>query len=164
MGRVIRLTENDLLKIVRRVINEDVQSNVSQADKNSLISFLSGITCGGNSYYPQWRIDKSADKYKDCYTITEDLITKEKYPQTKNAMDTGCWNHTDKLYWSLYKNNTKIKGPFFYIDKLANGLFFNWNDGGYKYPANDSGYSPLASNEKTALEKWNKIQNAKYPA
>ena len=46
MKKIIRLTESDLMRIVKRVINEQQLSSSQSSDKTSLANFLRKFDCG----------------------------------------------------------------------------------------------------------------------
>lgn len=156
MKKTIRLTERDLMRLVKRVINEDTMSsglNYEKINKNSLITFLSYLNCGDRNR-KEWKIDESGSNYNDAFLLPKNFFNREEYPKVKNALDLGCIVYGKKLFWSLYLNNNKQKYTSFYIEMLGGALHYTWNS------EFNRGYEKLEGNELKAVNLMKKLQNS----
>jgi hypothetical protein len=153
MKKEVRLTENHLMRIVKRVISEQNKTNPS-TNKNSLITFLSYLNCG-NSGWDEWRIDESGTNYKDAFLLSQNFFSREEYPKVKRVLDNNCIIYGKKLFWSLYYKNQKHKFTNFYIEMLGGSLHYSWNS------EFNRGHEKLEGNELKAIELMKKLKTTK---
>ena len=147
MKKVIRLTESDLIKLVKRVINEEMMSSgLTPEEKKSIQIFLNKIDCGLFSKYPTWMIDKDNEYYSQSFKPTLGNVG-------DIVRDSRCWDYNKNLCWSIFENGKKSSSTAsFSIIKMKNGLYYrSYNRMG------KGGYSPLIGNEMKAIKEMGDI-------
>jgi hypothetical protein len=135
MKKVVRLTENDLMRIVERVISEQV-TKYNENEIKSMNKFLTSINAKGRDYY--WKQE----------SIPSSIVVK--LPSNARITELGNFDINKQLNWFMYdKNNKKIDNTRFQIYKSQGELFFS-----YRYnAANDN--KKLIGNEREAINVFN---------
>lgn len=112
MKKVIRLTENDLIRLVKKVINEQQ----SAQDNNKILEkFLNGIDDGSTSGYSRWVFDpNNPNKRSGNVKLTGKEVT----------IRTNYINKP--LVWSLMVNGKKDKNSIFEIFKFDDKLYYHY--------------------------------------
>ncbi len=152
MKKVIRLTESDLMRIVKRVINE--QSSEQKINYKILEGFLNKIDTGGDNYYSNWVLDPNNPSKKSGNVK---LTGKEATIRT---------NFINKpLVWSLMVNGKKEKNSIFEIFSFNGKLYYQCYTsptlGNFK---NEYG-KELEQNLNSAIQQFNQrvsLQNPNY--
>jgi hypothetical protein len=153
MKKVVRLTENDLTRIIKRVIEE--QSTTQKIDYKVLEKFLNAIDRGGSGNTSRWVLD-SANPGKRQPPII--LTGKEA---------TILMDYVNKpLVWSLVVNGKKEKGAIFQIFSVKGKLYYQVYSSIKVGQQNSDGYEELTP--KTvgfAIQKFNQrvfLQEPRY--
>jgi hypothetical protein len=143
MKKIIRLTENDLTRIVKRVIME--QSTTQKIDYKVLEKFLNAIDSGSTGNASRWVLDSTnPDKRSPTLALTG-----------KEA--TILMSYVNKpLVWSLMVNGKKEKGAIFQIFSVDGKLYYQ----AYSFPKagqqNSNGYEELTPKTVgSAIQKFN---------
>jgi hypothetical protein len=110
MKKVVRLTETDLMRIVKKVINEQ-QSG--QNNNKILETFLNKIDMGQNNWYSKWVLDPNNPNKRNGNV------------QLTGREATIRTNFVNKpLVWSLMVNGKKEKNSIFEIFKIKEKLYY----------------------------------------
>ena len=141
MGKIIRLTESDLIKLIKRVIKEDEQTMVSSSpEKTSLGNFLKGFDCGIiSNRFPHWGPNPNNEYYSSSMKVTTKDIGD--WPR-----DSRCWDYNKPLQWSVFVNDSPDRYASIRFEKMQNGIFFIYKD---KY--GKRGELNILGNESNAL-------------
>ena len=116
MKKIIRLTESDLTRLVKRVIEEQTKpsSAPKKVDYEGLQYFFMKMNQGFTNYYQRWVLDPSnSNKRGDNLVLTgkEGVI-----------MPTSLVNKP--LVWSLLKQGKKEPYAIFEIFKGSDGIIY----------------------------------------
>jgi hypothetical protein len=145
MKKVIRLTESDLVKLIKRVINEE-QSSTLPSSVKSLSNFLKGFDCGNiSNKFPHWKPNPNNEFYASSMKVN----VKEVGDVTR---DTRCWDYNKPLQWSVFVNGTPDEFASIRFTKTQSGIFFFYKD---KY--GKRGQLDISGNESQALKITNSI-------
>tara|TARA_R110000868_G_scaffold168681_2_gene403515 strand:- start:1329 stop:1766 length:438 start_codon:yes stop_codon:yes gene_type:complete len=136
MKKVIRLTENDLIRLVKKVINEQQ----SAQDNNKILEkFLHGIDDGNTSGYSRWVFDPNNPNKRSGNVK---LTGKEATIRT---------NYINKpLVWSLMINGKKDKNSIFEIFQSNGKLYYQ-----IRSRFANSSYKELGPNLSSAIQQFN---------
>ena len=136
MKKVVRLTESELTRIVKKVINEQQSA---QDNNNILEKFLHGINEGGSSSYSKWVLDPNNPNKRSGNVK---LTGKEATIRT---------NFINKpLVWSLMVNGKKDKNSIFEIFQFNGKLYYQ-----IRSRFANSSYEELGPNLSSAIQQFN---------
>lgn len=154
MKKIVRLTESDLTRIVKRVISEQ-QSGQNKNDNNkTLETFLNKIdTTVRGDFYSYWVLDPNNPKKRSGNVI---LTGRERM----------VFNNLFKnkpLVWSLMVDGKKVKNSLFEIFKFNEKLYYSCliNNG---YNVVSEYFKELEPNLSSAINVFNQnvsMQNTK---
>ena len=137
MKKIIRLTESDLVRLVKRVINEEV-TGYTEKEIESLDMFLSYINPKGKQRY-----------WKQESVPSSTVVT---LPSNARITNIGSFDIKKPLNWVMYDNNKLIDGTQFQIYKSKGKLYYR-----YLLPDGDYGKDQeFIGNEKSALTTFNR--------
>ena len=143
MKKIVRLTESDLTRIVRRMINEELTDTSSKINYSAVGKFLRSINQVGNRFRSNWILDPNNPKKR---TGSLKLTGRE---------ETIPMNYVGKpLVWSLVVNGKKDPNSIFQIF-LANGKIYYQCYSSAIGHENTVGYETLEPNLSSAIEQFN---------
>jgi len=151
MSKVIRLTESDLTKLVKRVIIE--QQSVQNNNK-ILETFLNEIDEGGNNYFSKWVLDPNNPSKRSGNV---------KLSGSEANIRTNFINKP--LVWSLMEGGKKQKDSVFEIFKYNGKLYYQCISPLKAGIQNSDVYKELGPNLRSAIEQFNQrvfLQEPKY--
>ncbi len=105
MGKVIRLTESDLEKIVRRVIRENEEQKIANEVTNTILSNISKETF--------W-VGENGDRIKKIFEDTYEL-----YEVKGNVWGEGAefgWRRPDNVHFVKCKDTSTDREYFIWVD------------------------------------------------
>ena len=143
MKKIIRLTESEFTRLVRRVIEE--QSSTQKIDYTVLEKFLNAIDRGGSGYTSRWVLDSAnPDKRSGSVKLTG-----------KEAM--VLMDYVNKpLVWSLVVNGKKQNGAIFQIFSVNGKLYYQSQNPTKSGQQNTTGYEELTPKTVgSAIQRFN---------
>jgi hypothetical protein len=145
MGKIIRLTEQDLVRLVNRVIKEEINTMSPKINYSVIGKFLRSINQGGTQYTSKWVLDSGNPMKRGMSAVK--LTGKE---------ETIPMNYVGKpLVWSLVVNGKKVPNAIFEIFSSNGKLAYQCSSplkGGIQ---NSDGYKELEPNLNSAIEQFN---------
>jgi adenine specific DNA methylase Mod len=143
MKKTIRLTESDLTRLVKRVIEE--QSTTQKIDYNVLEKFLNAIDEGGSGYTSRWVLDPAnPDKRSGSVKLTgKEAVVRMNYVNKP-------------LVWSLVVNGKKQNGAIFQIFSVNGKLYYQSQNPTKSGQQNTTGYEELTPKTVgSAIQRFN---------
>lgn len=141
--KVIRLTESDLVKLVKRVISEQA----IEEDKNKVLkTFLNSIQRGGTRDKSRWVLDNNNPNRRRGGDVK---LTGKEFLMLKSYVNTP-------LTWSLEVDGVKEEGAVFQIFSNKDGELYYQVYSSEPGAKNTSGYEKLTiDNVGKAIDRFN---------